>query len=170
MKLARPICTILCLLLVTGIIGCGPNPQTPTPLSQSSAGLVVKLSIEEMTTMAQSILVGNVTHIANYQGDKGYIYTQITLSVEQTIKGETRGGVIITVPGGEVNGHKMLVEDAPSFQLGERAMVFLEEPDGTFVVVGGFQGKYTIDKNNMVGGTTSLAEFIQQLRGIMANR
>jgi len=74
--------------------------------------------------------------------------------------------VVITIPGGELNGQKLLVEDTPSFQLEERAVVFLEERDGIFSVVGGFQGKFTIDKNNMVNGNTPLTEFIDRIRDI----
>jgi len=69
-----------------------------------------------------------------------------------------------------LNGQTLWVEDAPSFQLGERAVLFLEESEGIFSVVGSFQGKFTIDKNNMISGNMSLAEFVDQIRGILASQ
>ena len=62
------------------------------------------------------------------------------------------------------------VEDVPSFQLGERAVVFLEESEGIFNVVGGFQGKFSVDENNMVSGSMPLSEFIDQIRDIVAKQ
>lgn len=127
-----------------------------------------QLTLDELAARAESILVGEVTDIASYK--EANIYTLVTLSVEQTIKGETGGQVTIRLPGGEVDGLGLQVEDVPSFESGERAVVFLEEGEGIFSVVGGFQGKFTIDRNNMVSGTMSLTEFIDQIRDILAKQ
>jgi hypothetical protein len=131
---------------------------------------VEKLTVEELTARADAILVGEVTDGSCYQEDEGNIYTQVTLSVEQTIKGETKEAVSVRVPGGELNGQTLWVEDAPSFQAGERAVVFLEEREGILTVVGGFQGKFTIDNNNMVSGNMPLTEFIDQINNILASQ
>lgn len=152
------------------MVGCGPEAEAPNPPSQSGAGIVEKLTVEELTDRADSILIGRVTDIACYHEGEGNIYTQVTLSVEQTIKGEVKETVNVRVPGGELNGQTLWVEDAPSFQMGERVVVFLEEREGTFTVVGGFQGKFTIDDNNMVSGNTPLTEFIDQIRDILAGQ
>jgi len=153
-----------------GTVGCGLEAETPNQPSRSSGGLVEKLTIDELAVRADSILIGEVTDSTCYQEGEGNIYTQVTLSVEQTIKGETEEEVVIRVAGGEVNGQVLWVEDAPSFQLGERVVVFLEEDDGVFGVVGWFQGKFSIDKNNMVSGNTPLTEFIEQIRNILAKQ
>jgi hypothetical protein len=152
------------------MVGCGPEAEAPNPPSQSGAGIVEKLTVEELTARADSILIGRVIDIACYREGEGNIYTQVTLSVEQTIKGETQEVVNLRVPGGELNGQAMWVEDAPSFESGERAVIFLQGAEGSFTVVGGFQGKFTIDSNNMVSGNMSLTEFIEQIRGILAKQ
>ena len=170
MKLNRFMSILICLLVGAVMAGCGRSPQTPGPPPQGGGGLVGKLTLEQLAARADSILVGKVVNIACYQEDKGNIYTRATLSVEQTIKGETEGEVVITILGGEVNGLTQWVSDTPSFQLGERAVVFLDKDEGIFTVVGGFQGKFTIDKNNMVSGNKPLTEFIDQLRDILARQ
>jgi hypothetical protein len=132
-------------------------------------GLVEKLTTEELTARADSILVAEVTDVASYKEGDGNIYTRVTLSVEQTVKGAAQGEVVVKMLGGEVAGQVLLVEDAPDFQLGERVVVFLEKREATFSVVGGFQGKYTIDRSNMVGGMP-VARFIEQIEGILAGQ
>ena len=122
-----------------------------------------QLTLNGLTRRADSILVGEVTDIAYYKEGKGNIYTLVSISVEQTIKGESEEEVAIRIPGGEMNGQMLWVEDAPSFQLGERAVVFLEEGEGVLSIVGGFQGKFSIDNNNMVGGKLPLSQFSEQL-------
>ena len=114
-------------------------------------------------------MVGKVVSITYAKDAQGNIYTWVGFSAEQTLKGETAKEVIIVVPGGELNGVVMEVEDAPTFQARETAVVFLAKSDGTFRVVGGFQGKFTIDKNSTVGGVP-LQQFIQQVRDAMPKR
>jgi len=163
----RFVSILICLLVGAAMASCSSSPQTPTSPPQSTGGTVGKITVEQLTAKAASIMVGKVTNIACYQEGKGNIYTLVTLSVEQTIKGETGGEVAIRVPGGKVGGLEMMVTDAPSFQLGERAVVFLDNSEGTFTVVGGFQGKFTIDSNNMVGNKP-LTEFTDQIKDILA--
>lgn len=86
----------------------------------------------------------------------------VTFSVEQTLKGESTSLVVISVPGGKFDGQTLEVEDAPGFQVGERSVVFLAKGDGILAVVGGFQGKFVVDRNNMVG-SVPLQQFIQQV-------
>jgi len=61
------------------------------------------------------------------------------------------------------------VEDAPKFQLGESAIVFLEKGDGIYRVIGGFQGKFIIDTNNMVGNVP-LQQFLEQITNAIAKQ
>ena len=105
----------------------------------TASALVEQLTIDELTAKANSILVGEVTDIACHEEGKGNIFTLVTLSVEQAIKGEPGQEVVIRVPGGEVGGLKLSVSDTPSFQLGERTVVFLEEVVGTFEVRAGIR-------------------------------
>ena len=156
---------VICVVLV---VACGTPASTN--LSQSAGGLIEELTLDELAARADSILVGEVVDITSYQEGEGNIYTLVTLSVEQAIKGESEGEEVIRVPGGELGGQTLWVEDAPSFEPGERAVVFLEEIEGAFGVCGWHQGKFTIDNNNMVSGNITLTEFIDQIRDILANQ
>jgi hypothetical protein len=161
MKFSRFMFILIGLLVVSGMVGCTASVPPEVP-----AG---KLTLEQIAPKADSILVGKVTDVTYYQEGEGAIYTQVTLYAEQTIKGETGMEVVVRVPGGKVDGLEMMVTDTPGFDLGESAVVFLQRNDeGIFTVVGGFQGKFTID-NNMVGDKT-LAKFIDQIRDILSRQ
>ena len=175
MQLRWVVLALTCLLIVATLVACAVKPASiapasPTstaPVSESSEGLVEKLTLEELTTRSVSILVGQVTSIVSHEEGKGNIYTVVTLSVEQVVKGESASIVAVRVRGGEVNGQQMWVEDAPRFQAGERVLVFLEGTGSSLSVVGGVQGKLAIDKKNMVGGNSPLTIFIDQIKNIL---
>jgi len=167
MELYRLKGIFLCILAVGAMVISCVSPMPPETPPSSGHGLIEQLTLDELTARADSIVVGEVTDIACHEENKGNIYTLITLSVEQTVKGKSEGEVMIKVPGGEVGGNRLIVEDTPSFQLGERVMVFLKKgEDDKFSVVGGFQGKFSIDENNMVGDAP-LDQFIDQVRVII---
>jgi hypothetical protein len=130
---------------------------------------VGKLTPQWLAAAADSILVGRVTDISFRQPGVGNIYTLVTLSVEQHIKGDAEGEVVIKMPGGKAGGLTMMVTDYPSFKKGERAVVFLAKREGIFTVAGGLYGKLVIDENNTVGDK-SLTELIKQIKDILAKQ
>ena len=142
--------------------------NVPSTIQPSSEGIVEKFTIDNLTLTADSILVGEVTDITCFEENVGKIFTIVTFSVEQSIKGGTEDTVSIRVPGGTVNGRTLTVEDAPSFQPQERAVVFLDKGGDTMGVVGGFQGKFTVE-NDMVGDKT-LTEFVNQIEDILSRQ
>jgi len=167
--------TIIVVLLVgIGVLALFPactsgggtiNP----PPSQSASGLVVKLTLDDLAARANLVVLGEVVDVVYQKEANGNIYTLATLSVGQTFKGGTIKEVVISTPGGKLDGKILEVEGAPNFQLGESAIVFLEKGDGIFRVIGGFQGKFTIDKNNMVGNVP-LQQFVEQVRNAVAKQ
>lgn len=140
----------------------------PSP-SQSSSGLVEKLTLDDLATRANLVVLGEVIDVMYQKEANDNIYTLVTLSIEQTFKGEAKKGVVISIPGGKLDGKVLEVEDASNFQLGEGTIVFLEKGDEIFRVVGGFQGKFTIDKNNMVGNVP-LQRFVEQVNNAVAEQ
>lgn len=167
--------TIIVVLLVSiGVLALFPactsgggaiNP----PPSQSASGLVEKLTLDDLAARANLVVLGEVVDVVYQKEANGNIYTLATLSIGQTFKGGTIKEVVISTPGGKLNGKILEMESAPNFQLGESAIVFLEKGDGIFRVIGGFQGKFTIDKNNMVGNVP-LQQFVEQVRNAVAKQ
>lgn len=168
MKLQRLTGSCICILTIgTMLISC-PGAMPAEPVSSSAQGLVEQLTLDNLTARSDAIFAGEVIDITYRKEAEGNIYTFITLAVDQTIKGKTEGEVVIRVFGGEIDGSRLVVEDAPQFQSGERLVVFLnKEEDDKFRVVGGFQGKFTIDENDIVSGNVPLEQFIDQIKTIL---
>jgi len=162
------------LLVSIGVLALFPactsgGGKINPPPSQSASGLVEKLTLDDLAARANLVVLGEVVDVVYQKEANGNIYTLATLSVGQTFKGGTIKEVVISTPGGKLDGKILEVEDAPNFQLGESAIVFLEKGDVIFRVTGGFQGKFTIDKNNMVGNVP-LQHFVEQVKNTIAKQ
>jgi hypothetical protein len=151
---------MLAVILLTAVTG------------QVSASML-KMTLEDLVTGAELIVVGEVTDIACYEEGKGNIYTQVILLVERIIKGDCGQEVVIRVPGGEVGNIVLWVEDMPGFARDERVLVFLqkcvdgtwfEDCQGSYIVYGGFQGKSNI------GRYDSLADIVTDINKIMESQ
>jgi len=156
--------SLIALSLIPGCVGQEPLEIPP---SGGGSGAVEKLTLEELTARADLIVLGTVTDLTSqWTTDHKSIYTLATLLVEELIKGESsEGEIVIMIPGGTAEGVTQSMENAASFRVSERAVVFLEQGgDTTFSVVGGFQGKYTIEDDKIAGSDTSLVEFISRIK------
>jgi hypothetical protein len=185
-KLHHWFLAVVCLIAVSIMVSCdvagtqSPTISTtgtlsPTSLTTSTPGTTPisttdtpgKVSLQKLVETAGYILVGQVANITADQPIDGKIYTLVTFSVTQKIRGETGDEVTIRVPGGEIGGIGMISTDNPTFSPGEKAVVFLSSTEGYFTVAGGMYGKVTVDENNMAGGMP-LAAYIDQVKEIIA--
>jgi hypothetical protein len=61
-----------------------------------------------------------------------------------------------------------LAADAPTFTPGEKAVLFLQsQQDDTWAVVGDFQGKYTVEGDEIAGKGQPLLDFISDIERII---
>jgi hypothetical protein len=122
--------------LLCGIVYCG-----------RANAMLLKMGKDELAVKADRIVVGKVTAIeARLSEGEGLIYSSVKIAVEDNIKGAGAEGTIsVRVAGGTVGGEGMETESAPKFKVGEKVVLFLEKgPDEEWLVIGGFQGKYTV--------------------------
>jgi hypothetical protein len=112
------------------------------------ATTVQKLTLQELTKKSDSIVMARVDDaVASWDAGHKEIYTYITLSVLQPVKGN-KGGTTITLRelGGTVDNVISIVPGMPSFTKGEEVVVFLTQKDaaGYPWVMGLQQGKYSV--------------------------
>ena len=142
-------------------------PLASTGAAQAETG---KPGLEELTTDADSIIVGTVVErTSGWNDEHTRIYTSVVVSVEESLKGEvSQDSITITVPGGEVGEIGQWVSHVPSFDRGERAVLFLKKlskakrpkaqlPEAQFEVYGGFRGKLAVKQGKV--GNLPLAKF-----------
>src|SRR4030042_1698793 len=108
-----------------------------TFFANQANAMMLKLDLQELAGGADSIVVGTVVgRTSQWNAEHTHIETQVTISVEERVKGAGNNTVTVTLLGGEVDGITEWVSDMPSFNQGERVMVFLKEQAGKNEVYG----------------------------------
>jgi len=179
MAISRRTCLLLALVFVSvfaGWQGIGASYAVsagPSPASGASARL--DSNLEELTIGADSVVVGTVVERNSYWNDEHTrIYTSMVLSLDDIFKGKiSQDRITVSLLGGEADGIGEWVSDMPSFDQGEKAVVFLKKlsreqiPHTTvsqeqlseeqFEVYGGFRGKFTVTGDKV--GNLRIAQF-----------
>jgi hypothetical protein len=144
-----PLSTRLCLAAVAAAALCG----APT----AEAAKLRPQNLTRLITDADQIVAGKVTHVADGVSERGLPYTEITISVADSVRGELRGGKKYTfrqfgllkprrMPDGRVLA-AVTPEGFPRWQEGEQVVAFLYHPaarTGLQTTAGLAQGKLTV--------------------------
>ncbi len=119
-----------------------------SPFRESSAQML-KVSVDELTKASTSVIHGETTSIRSYwTEDRRYIMTDVTIRVQDTVRGQSSSETIITVPGGRVGSTLYEVSDMPVFAEGDEVIVFVSRHEsGMNLVVGGSQGMMKVVKD-----------------------
>ena len=134
-----------------------------------------KLNLQELTNQAEVVAVGKVSAMrSEWNQDKTRIYTKVTVSVGQYIKGErSEKTLTITHLGGEVGGVGELYTHTPRFFMDEEVLVFAKkDKQENLRITGGADGKLKIAKNEqtgkkMIGKTKTLEAFTTEIESIV---
>ncbi len=161
------------------ILACSMLPLAFTGPVQAGEG---KSNLAELTSGADSVIVGTVVERSSYWNDEHTgIYTSAVLSIEEELKGTVgRDRITVTLPGGEADGIGQWVSDVPSFDRGEKAVVFLKKlsteqlpktkaykaqlPEEQFEVYRGYQGKFAIKQGKV--GSLPESKFKERVRKV----
>lgn len=113
--------------------------------SPAAATTAVQLDLEGLVANSNRIVVGDVAEVESFRRD-GRILTDVTLEIEHNWKGEGPGVVTIRQPGGRIGDIVTHVPGTPTFETGQRVVLFLEPKDNPDVCVttGLSQGAFQI--------------------------
>jgi hypothetical protein len=141
------------LLLATAVLVWGWPGQDA---GRASASVVQALSLEQLTSKADEILIAVPTERrARRHADGKMIVTDVSLRVQSVLKGAHKPGdtARATVLGGTLDGVALQVPGEASFASGERVLVFLERAKRSqdLRVVGMAQGALALREQ---GGAT----------------
>ncbi len=115
-----------------------------------------KMSLTQLTTKADHIVVGEVIDMHCYEGVwqavGPTIFTDVTLRIEEEWKGKVKAKTLtVRVPGGELaDGRRIVVSGMPKFTMNEKCLVFTRKYEGTQWVFGHMQGKYRMKVKRVV--------------------
>lgn len=116
-------------------------------LRQTSATIVLYLTLEELVQRADLIVIGRCEEKRSDWGVGGEkIYTYVKLAPEQCLKGNPCPSVVeIRQLGGSVGDIALSVPGTPRFHKNERVILFLSRSTAFFYqVIGLSQGKFSI--------------------------
>lgn len=141
----------------------------------ASGSLYSQLSVratDDMTRQADVVAVGRVVALkSEWNQDRTRIYTKVTLSVNEYLKGDGQGGQLtIMTLGGEVDGIGELYTHTPTFRENEEVIVFArKEGTNRYRVSGGVKGKLLVTKDEATGkeivaNYRTLDDFAGQIR------
>lgn len=103
-----------------------------------------RLTFEELTAGADRIVHGEVTRCWSAWDATGQsIWTHCEIRVEETLKGAVEARLVVSEPGGEVDGVEMAIAGAPRYEAGEEVVVFAAgTPIGYLRTCGWGQGRF----------------------------
>jgi hypothetical protein len=152
----------------------------------SKATTVQRLSLEELTKRAHSIVMGKVRRSRTAWSSNGkLILTTYTVDVQESFKGQPGSAIELTTIGGKIGDLTLYVAGMPALRDGESAILFVEQTGAYSTVMGLAQGKFTVangqvsnsvsDLNFADGGgprpiRMSLDAFRQQIRAIVGRQ
>lgn len=108
---------------------------------------VVKLELPELVKTSDSIVQGRVDDVyTRWDENQRMVYTYVSVSVLDPMKGERRRSVLVKQLGGTLGAMTQFVAGSPTFSRNEEVILFLKQQTNaaTFSIVGLNQGKYDI--------------------------
>jgi hypothetical protein len=108
----------------------------------NAATYTEKLGLDDLSAQADRIIVGTVSNTYPVKRG-GLIYTAADISVNTTLKGDTKSMVHVEVPGGRYRGEITKVEGSPEFIVNDQVLIYMSGEttvglgQGVFVVEAG---------------------------------
>ena len=123
-----------------------------------SASVDPPLDLVNRTRGATKVILATVVDAEAEFGENEYgdqlILTQVTLEVNDTMKGAHEAGVVVTIEGGTIGDLTLDVSDMPKMTKGQRAVLFLTNtPSGTYVPYRRGSSVMEVDADDNVTGT-----------------
>lgn len=112
----------------------------------AGASTFLAMSQEELVERAAAVVTGRVVEVASFWNDKGTsIVTEAVIEVDEAILGDAPSHVRVRTLGGQVGDQKIVAIGSPTFERGEKLLLFLAPPqDGFHQVLGYLQGELRI--------------------------
>lgn len=141
MRLFHPI--LFCAVLLTFLLNSEVYSQS------------LKSEIRNLSEGADMIVTGKVVdQKSQWNSEKSRIYTNVTIQVDEFLKGtNNQNRIVITHLGGEVGNVGETYSHIPTFLNDEEVLVFVKESakDKSLTVFEGDEGKLTLYQDKMTG-------------------
>jgi len=122
-------------------------------VEEAFATQILFRSPEQLGAQSALVVRGSVTGTRPFWNETHTkIFTDVSVSIDETYKGSGSSVVQLRQLGGEIDGVRMTVQGALRWRAGEEVLLFLEPyVSGTYHVSGFSQGKYDIERDVETG-------------------
>lgn len=111
------------------------------------ATTLVRLNLDQLAAAADNVARVRCAS-AESRWENGAIWTVTTFDVLETMKGNLPAQVTVRLPGGRIGHLTAAVDGTPKFNLGDEAIVFLEQSRaGEYSVAGWVEGTFRISRD-----------------------
>lgn len=126
------------------------------------AAVAPRVAFDEMVHSADEIVQGKVTRSwMAWDNSHKYIWTHYEVRTTDLLKGRRSTTVVVSEPGGNVDGIYQQASGSVSYGIGEDVVLFLyRTPIGYMRTIGGGQGKLTVSANGRVFANTQGLVFV----------
>lgn len=133
---------VVCLVLLAEIL-----------LTASALSQIQPMSTQQLTEQSTAVVLGTCEQMESYWADgNSKIFTRVKVRGQEYIKGNLGAEAEITVPGGQIGNTIYEVTDMPVFRKGDEVLLFVwSHPTGKQMVIGGTQGKFSIETDKTTG-------------------
>ena len=175
MRLAR-LLPLFAVLLLVACFAAQANDRMPVAApstagsgSGGSAAAIPRPGLEELVNQADLIVVGRVDTLNSYWNpEHTHIFTDVGVSVERVVKGTPGAHVVVRAPGGTAEEITESVSEAPSFAVGERALLFLKsEGEGVHSLANWRWGKQIVEDERVLPMNLALSQVISNVGEIL---
>ena len=117
-----------------------------------SASSLPTLSLEALVAQSDTIVAGHVVRTwTAVDSENKFIWTHYEIKVDSTLKGRAQASVVVSEPGGTLNGMTLLVPGSTPYTVGEEVGVFLyRTPIGYLRTTNYGQGKFAISSDRRI--------------------
>lgn len=161
----------------TSALGVVRSPGGPGQGGATGFDVAAHLTNQDLATQSDLIVIGQaVATRTEWVHDGRSLYTLVTISVEETLKGEHGTTATVAIPGGIDSQRRIPVAvtfpGAPRIAPDEEVFLFLTRADdevaGSYGVTGFAQGKFSIVTGDQ--GTPMVTRSLGGLRTVAADR
>lgn len=119
----------------------------------STQAQIQTMSTQQLAEQSSAVVLGTCERMESYWVDgNSKIFTRVKIRGQQALKGDLSAAAEITVPGGKIGNIVYEVTDMPVFHEGEEVLLFVwQHPTGKQLVMGGIQGKLSVETDRATG-------------------
>jgi hypothetical protein len=110
------------------------------------AAVVPRLSFDQLVATSEQIVHGRVERSwVAWDSSRRFIWTHYEVAVRDSVKGTAQARVIVSEPGGTLDGFTLAVPGAVRYTAGEEVVLFLHRTPIGYLRANGYeQGKFAV--------------------------